>query len=138
MLDVKVGRGAFMKDRASARELAHALVRVGTRAGKNVVALLTDMDAPLGRTVGNANETREAHRGLARRGPADLVECTLALGAEMLVLGGRAKNRREAHARLARRHRDGSRGSHDGAPGRGARRRSRGGVRSEPLAAMHR
>src|SRR4051794_8115636 len=60
VLDVKVGRGAFMKDHARARELADKLVRVGTRAGKKVVAILTRMDAPLGRSVGNANETREA------------------------------------------------------------------------------
>jgi pyrimidine-nucleoside phosphorylase len=88
VLDVKVGRGAFMKDEARARELASALVRVGTGAGKEVVALLTDMDGPLGRTIGNANETREAIDVLRGGGPADTVECTLALGAEMLVLGG--------------------------------------------------
>jgi pyrimidine-nucleoside phosphorylase len=90
VLDVKVGRGAFMKDEARARTLAEALVRVGTRAGKKVVALLTGMDTPLGVAVGNANETREAIDVLRGGGPADLVECTLALGAEMIVLGGKA------------------------------------------------
>src|SRR5437763_8528090 len=88
VLDVKVGRGAFMKTERDARALGEALVRVGTAAGKKVVALLTDMSAPLGRTVGNALETREAIEVLHGRGPADLVECTLALGAEMLRLGG--------------------------------------------------
>jgi pyrimidine-nucleoside phosphorylase len=90
VLDVKVGSGAFMKDEAHARELATALVRVGTRAGKRVVARLTDMDAPLGVEVGNASETREALELLHGRGPADLREITLALGAEMLGLAGAA------------------------------------------------
>src|SRR5262249_20548886 len=74
VLDVKVGRGAFMKTEAEARVLAEALVRVGTRAGKKVSALLTSMDTPLGEAVGNANETREALEILHGRGPADLRE----------------------------------------------------------------
>ena len=86
VLDVKVGRGAFMKTRDDARALATALVRVGTAAGKKVSALLTDMESPLGLAIGNANETREAIEILHGRGPADLMECTLALGAEMLQL----------------------------------------------------
>jgi pyrimidine-nucleoside phosphorylase len=100
VLDVKVGRGAFMKDADRARELAEALVRVGTKAGKRVVALLTDMSAPLGLTIGNALETREAIEVLHGRGPEDLVACTLALGAEMLILGGRAPNAAEAEKAL--------------------------------------
>jgi pyrimidine-nucleoside phosphorylase len=88
VLDVKVGRGAFMKTEARARELAEALVRVGTAAGKKVVALLTDMSAPLGRAVGNAIETKEAILLLHGGGSPDLVACTYALGAEMLMLGG--------------------------------------------------
>jgi len=98
VLDVKVGRGAFMKTEASARALAEALVRVGTAAGKRVTALLTDMSAPLGRAVGNAIETREALDVLHGKGPADLIECTFALGAEMLILGGVAKSDAEARA----------------------------------------
>ncbi len=98
VLDVKVGKGAFMKDEARARELATALVRVGTQAGKKVTALLTDMDSPLGVAVGNAIETREAIDVLRGKGPADLIEITLALGAEMLLLGGKAED--ERHARV--------------------------------------
>ena len=101
VLDVKVGRGAFMKTDADARALATALVRVGTAAGKKVVALLTDMSAPLGRTVGNAIETREAIDVLHGKGPADLVEVTLALGSEMLKLGAVAKTNAEAREKLA-------------------------------------
>jgi len=101
VLDVKVGCGAFMKDQKSARVLAEALVRVGTRAGKKVVACLTDMSTPLGIAVGNANETREALEVLHGRGPDDVVECTLLLGAEMLVLGGKATNLNEARTKLS-------------------------------------
>jgi pyrimidine-nucleoside phosphorylase len=102
VLDVKTGRGAFMKDESRARALAQALVRVATRAGKRAVALLTDMESPLGRAVGNAVETREALEVLAGAGPADVVECTLRLGEEMLVLGGKAGDAAAARALLAR------------------------------------
>ena len=101
VLDVKVGKGAFMKDLSQARTLATALVRVGTRAGKRVVALLTRMDAPLGRTIGNALETREAIDVLFDRAPADLTECTVALAVEMLRLGGRADDEATARAMIA-------------------------------------
>jgi pyrimidine-nucleoside phosphorylase len=100
VLDVKVGRGAFMKDARAARTLARALVRVGTRAGKRVVALLTDMNVPIGRTIGNALETREAIDVLRGTGPADTTELTLALGAEMLLLGGAADGASDARRRL--------------------------------------
>ncbi len=100
VLDVKVGRGAFLKEEAQARALAQALVRVGTGAGKKVVALLTDMNAPLGETVGNANEVREAFEVLHGKGPADVRECTLLLGEEMLVLGGQAADAGEARKKL--------------------------------------
>ena len=108
VLDVKVGRGAFMRDAKSARKLAQALVRVGTRAGKKMVALLTAMDSPLGRCVGNALEVREAMEVLSGGGPADLVENTLALGREMLLLGRVAKTQRDAEAKLVAALRDGS------------------------------
>ena len=100
VLDVKVGQGAFMKTLPDARALAEALVRVGTAAGKRVSALLTDMSQPLGLTIGNALETREALEVLRGGGPADVVACTMALGVEMLRLGGAAKDEAEARARL--------------------------------------
>ncbi|HSO00612.1 MAG TPA: thymidine phosphorylase [Candidatus Nanopelagicales bacterium] len=100
VLDVKVGRGAFMKTEEQARALAGALCRVGTLAGKRVTALLTDMSAPLGREVGNALETREAIEVLHGGGPADLVACTMALGEEMLLAGGAAGSAGEARAKL--------------------------------------
>ncbi|MET0791310.1 MAG: thymidine phosphorylase [Polyangiaceae bacterium] len=108
VLDVKVGRGAFMKDARSARSLARALVRVGQRAGKRVVALLTDMSAPIGRTIGNGLETREAIEILRNAGPADTRELTLLLGAEMLLLGKAERSLRAARARLERALADGS------------------------------
>jgi pyrimidine-nucleoside phosphorylase len=108
VLDVKVGRGAFMKSHDQARALAEALVRTARGAGKDCVALLTRMDHPLGRTVGNALETAEAFEILHDRGPDDLRECTLALGAEMLVLGGVAADVAAARARLEGALRDGS------------------------------
>ena len=89
VLDVKVGSGAFMRDVGSARELARALVGLGTGAGVRTVALLTDMSTPLGRTVGNALEVREAVEVLAGGGPADVVELVLALAREMLSAAGR-------------------------------------------------
>ncbi|APR75769.1 Pyrimidine-nucleoside phosphorylase [Minicystis rosea] len=100
VLDVKVGRGAFMKTDADARALAEALVRVGTAAGKKMVAVLTDMSAPLGRTVGNAIETREALEVLHGKGPADVIECTFALGSEMLRLGNVARTDAEAREQM--------------------------------------
>ena len=108
VLDVKVGRGAFMKDVKSARALAQALVRVGTRSGKRVVALLTDMSAPIGRTIGNGLETREAIEILNNNGPADTRELTLTLGAEMLLLGKAARTLPAARARLEQALADGS------------------------------
>ena len=85
VLDVKVGRGAFMETQAAARALAHSIVQVGHATGLRVSALLTDMDAPLGRAVGNALETREACELLAGNSSPDLLECTLALGVELLM-----------------------------------------------------
>ncbi len=96
VLDVKVGAGAFMKTEAQARELAETLVDIGSRAGKQVTALLTRMDEPLGEAVGNANEIVEAVDVLQGRGPEDVTELTYALGAEMLLLGGKAGSAEEA------------------------------------------
>jgi thymidine phosphorylase len=88
VLDVKVGSGAFMKDVASARSLAQAMVGLGRAHDVRTVALLTEMSTPLGRTAGNALEVAEAVEVLAGAGPADVVELTLALAREMLVAAG--------------------------------------------------
>ncbi len=87
-LDVKVGSGAFMKDLDTARELAAAMVDLGTDAGVRTVAYLTDMSTPLGRCVGNALEVRESVEVLAGGGPDDLVELTCTLARSMLALAG--------------------------------------------------
>ncbi|EWS80749.1 thymidine phosphorylase [Brachybacterium phenoliresistens] len=89
VLDVKTGAGAFMTEEADSRELARTMVDLGTDAGVATVALLTDMSAPLGRTVGNALEVRESVEVLAGGGPADVVELTVALAREMLASAGR-------------------------------------------------
>jgi thymidine phosphorylase len=89
VLDVKVGSGAFMKDVDAARELAETMVALGTDAGVHTVALLTDMQTPLGLTAGNAIEVEESVEVLAGGGPADVVELTLALAREMLAGAGR-------------------------------------------------
>jgi thymidine phosphorylase len=88
VLDVKVGSGAFMKDLDAARELASTMVRLGTDSGVRTVALLTDMNTPLGLAVGNAVEVAESLEVLAGGGPADVVELTLALAREMLEAAG--------------------------------------------------
>jgi len=89
VLDVKVGSGAFMKNVDRARELAEVMVALGTDAGVRTVALLTDMETPLGLTAGNAIEVEESVEVLAGGGPADVVELTLALAREMLAGAGR-------------------------------------------------
>jgi len=88
VLDVKVGSGAFMHDLEKARELARTMVVLGTDSGVATTALITDMDTPLGRAVGNANEVRESVEVLAGGGPADVVALTVALAREMLALAG--------------------------------------------------
>jgi pyrimidine-nucleoside phosphorylase len=88
VLDVKCGHGAFMQSEADARELARVMVDLAAAEGVRATALLTGMDEPLGRTVGNALEVREAIACLANGGPDDLREVTLALAAELLVNGG--------------------------------------------------
>jgi thymidine phosphorylase len=88
VLDVKVGRGAFMPELAAARRLAQTMVGLGHEAGLRTTALLTSMDTPLGRAVGNAVEVEEAVATLRGEGPPDLVAVTVALAREMLALAG--------------------------------------------------
>lgn len=89
VLDVKTGNGAFMKSESDAEHLAQLLVDTGTRMGKKVVALITNMDQPLGRKVGNALEIEESIEVLCGGGPADLRDLSIELSAWMLLLGAR-------------------------------------------------
>ncbi|GHV84557.1 thymidine phosphorylase [Spirochaetia bacterium] len=101
VFDVKYGSGAFMKEAAQAEKLARSLVNTGAAMGKKIIALLTDMDEPLGNMVGNFLEVEESLdclEGAGLRGapgPADLMEVTLELGARMAVLGGKAADSKE-------------------------------------------
>jgi len=100
VLDVKFGHGAFMKTEAAGRELAEALVAISSSMGKPTSALLTRMDQPLGHMIGNSLEVIEAIDCLRGEGPADLMEVTYALCAEMLILGGLHSNADDAMAAL--------------------------------------
>ena len=102
VLDIKRGPGAFIGDRESAIELAQTMIRLGEDRGCHVVALLTAMDRPLGRACGNALEVEECILALHGEGPADLMEVTFGLGAEMLLLGEIAQERDEARAMMER------------------------------------
>jgi pyrimidine-nucleoside phosphorylase/thymidine phosphorylase len=96
VLDVKTGDGAFMERLEDSRALAESMCRIGRGLGKEIVALITRMDQPLGQAVGNAVEVAECVRVLRGEGPEDLRDLSLALAAEMLVLGGVAPSREEA------------------------------------------
>jgi pyrimidine-nucleoside phosphorylase len=100
VLDVKFGSGAFMKTLDRARELARVLVDTGKASGKRVRALLTPMEQPLGRAVGNAVEVVESIECLKGRGPVDLMEVTMALAAQMLILGGVSRDESSARGTL--------------------------------------
>ncbi|HET7599410.1 MAG TPA: thymidine phosphorylase [Gemmatimonadales bacterium] len=100
VLDVKAGSGALVPEVAGALELASTMVTIGETRGCRVVALVTAMDRPLGRACGNALELEEALQALAGEGPADLMEVTYALGAEMLLLAGVARDPAGARGRL--------------------------------------
>ncbi len=99
VLDVKLGRGAFMKTPETARELAENLVHVGERLGMNTIAWVTNMDVPLGRAVGNWLEVEEAIRCLHGEGPEDVMELSIALCSEMIVLAGLTDSAEEGQAR---------------------------------------
>lgn len=102
VLDVKLGSGAFLPEADRARALAQTMIGLGQAHGCRTVALLTAMDRPLGYACGNALEVEEAILGLTGAGPADLRECTLALGAEMLLVSGLAASAAEARGQLER------------------------------------
>lgn len=102
VLDVKWGSGAFMKTLAGAQALARSMVDTGKRMGVPTTAIITDMNQPLGRMAGNAVEVNESVALLEGDGPNDLIEVTLELGAELLVLTGRAESHTLALQRLAK------------------------------------
>src|SRR5512132_1157080 len=108
VIDCKVGKGAFMKTVDNARALCGLMQTIGERAGKRVTCVLTDMEAPIGRTIGNALEIRESIEVLRGGGPVDTRELTHVLGGEMLVLGGAARDPAEGRARIERALGDGS------------------------------
>ena len=108
VLDVKTGSGAFMKAEEDALSLAKEMVRIGNHAGRKTIAVVSDMDQPLGYAVGNALEVKEAIATLKGEGPEDFLELCLTLGSCMLLAGGRAKSMEEAEELLKKTIADGS------------------------------
>ncbi len=100
VLDVKVGSGAFMKEIEEAFKLARIMVEIGVQAGREVIAVLSDMDQPLGCTVGNALEVEEAMATVQGQGPPDLEKLSLTLAAHMLVLGEKASTLTAARSQV--------------------------------------
>ncbi len=100
VLDVKVGSGAFMKNKEDSVMLAKEMVEIGKMIGRNTVAVISDMDQPLGLAIGNALEVKEAIETLKGTGPQDLLDLCLELGSNMVVLSGKANNSEEAKSML--------------------------------------
>ncbi len=100
VLDVKVGNGAFLKTQTEAEKLAELMVAIGKNAGRRTVAVLSTMEQPLGRAIGNALEVKEAIDTLKGEGPRDLEELALALGVQMLILAGIVDNEETARLKL--------------------------------------
>ncbi len=108
VLDVKTGSGAFMKNEQDAKALAEEMVKIGKNAGRKTIAVISDMDQPLGYAVGNALEVEEAIETLKGKGPEDFVELCLTLGSRMLLAGGKTDTAEEAVEMLKRVIEDGS------------------------------
>ena len=108
VLDVKTGSGAFMKKESDARALAEEMVKIGKNAGRKTIAVISDMDQPLGYAVGNALEVKEAIETLKGNGPADFLELCLTLGSQMLIAGCKAEDDSQARKRLETAIADGS------------------------------
>lgn len=100
VLDVKVGDGAFMKNKESAEELAREMVSIGNHIGRKTMAVISDMDQPLGFAVGNILEVEEAINTLKGKGPKDLFDLCLTLGSRMVMLAGKATTAEEAENML--------------------------------------
>lgn len=100
VLDVKTGSGAFMQREEDAVALAKEMVKIGRNAGRNTIAVVSDMDQPLGYAVGNALEVKEAIDTLCGEGPADFVELCMTLGSQMLIAGGKAQDSTQAKQML--------------------------------------
>lgn len=100
VLDVKTGSGAFMKDIESSKALANEMVKIGNNAGRKTIAVISDMDEPLGFAVGNALEVKEAIETLNGNGPKDFTELCFTLGSKMLIASGYAKDENEARTLL--------------------------------------
>ena len=108
VLDVKTGSGAFMKSREDAFALAEEMVKIGKNAGRRTIAVISDMDQPLGMAVGNALEVKEAIATLRGEGPKDFTELCMVLGSQMLMAGGKALSVEQARAALTKVIEDGS------------------------------
>lgn len=96
LLDVKYGEGAFMKTKEDAKKLANAMIAIGTKLGRNTKAVITDMNQPLGNTIGNALEVREAVDTVKGQGPKDFTELVTVAGEIMLMQAGKAENKDQA------------------------------------------
>lgn len=100
VLDVKTGTGAFMKELSDSKQLAQAMVKIGTKLGKKTMAVISDMNQPLGLAVGNALEVKEAIAMLKGEGPEDVLELCLTLGSHMVVMAKKAESVDEARKAL--------------------------------------